>query len=30
MTGQLFTNYFLTDGIKTTPEWQASVDDPEG
>ena len=29
MTGQLFTHYFLTDGIKTTPEWQASVDDPE-
>ena len=30
MTGQLFTHYFLTDGIKTTPQWQASVDDPEG
>ena len=29
MTGQLFTHYFLTDGIKTTPEWQASVDQPE-
>ena len=29
MTGQLFTHYFLTDGIKTTPQWQASLDDPE-
>ncbi len=29
MPGQLFTHYFLTDGIKTTPEWQASVDQPE-
>ena len=29
MTGQLFTHYFLTDGIKTTPEWQASFDQPE-
>ena len=29
MIGQLFTHYFLTDGIKTTPEWQASVDQPE-
>ena len=28
MTGQLFTHYFLTDGIKTTPEWQASAADP--
>ena len=28
MTGQLFTHYFLTDGIKTTPEWQGSVDQP--
>ena len=26
MTGQLFTHYFLTDGIKATPEWQASAD----
>ena len=23
MTGQLFTQYFLTDGIRTTPEWEA-------
>ena len=29
MTGQLFTHYFLTDGIKATAEWQASVDQPE-
>ena len=29
MTGQLFTHYFLTDGIKTTPQWQASLDHPE-
>ena len=29
MPGQLFTHYFLTDGIKTTPEWQVSVDHPE-
>ena len=28
MPGQLFTQYFLTDGIKATPEWRASVDDP--
>ena len=28
MPGQLFTHFFLTDGIKTTPEWQASVNDP--
>ena len=26
MPGQLFTHYFLTDGIKATPEWQASFD----
>ena len=26
MTGQLFTHYFLTDGIKATAEWQASVE----
>ena len=25
MTGNLFTDYFLTDGIKTTPEWRTSV-----
>ena len=29
MTGQLFTHYFLTDGIKATPEWQASLAQPE-
>ena len=29
MPGQLFTNYFLTDGIKATSEWQASLDQPE-
>ena len=29
MTGQLFTHYFLTDGIKATPEWQASAADPQ-
>ena len=29
MPGQLFTHYFLTDGIRTTPEWQASVADPQ-
>ena len=29
MTGQLFTHYFLTDGIRATPEWQASAADPE-
>ena len=28
MPGQLFTQYFLTDGIKVTPEWKASVDNP--
>ncbi|MCY3972818.1 MAG: type I restriction enzyme HsdR N-terminal domain-containing protein [Candidatus Dadabacteria bacterium] len=27
MTGQLFTNYFLTDGIKETAEWKS---EPEG
>ena len=27
--GQLFTHYFLTDGIRTTPEWKASVDVPD-
>ena len=25
MKGQLFTQYFLTDGIRTTPEWEAAV-----
>ena len=25
MPGSLFAHYFLTDGIKATPEWQASV-----
>ena len=29
MQGQLFTHYFLTDGIRTTPEWKASVDAPK-
>ncbi len=29
MPGQLFTHYFLTDGIKETPEWKASVDRPQ-
>ena len=29
MQGQLFTHYFLTDGIRTTTEWKASVDVPE-
>ena len=24
MKGQLFTHYFLTDGIRTTPEWEAA------
>lgn len=28
MPGQLFTQYFLTDGIKTTPEWQRSEAEP--
>ena len=28
MTGQLYTHYFLTDGIRATPEWQASAADP--
>ena len=30
MSGQLFTHYFLTDGITTTSEWQASLAHPEG
>ena len=25
MKGQLFTQYFLTDGIRTTPEWEAAA-----
>ena len=29
MSGQLFTHYFLTDGIKATAEWKASLDKPE-
>ena len=29
MTGQLFTHYFLTDGIRATPEWQASAADSQ-
>ena len=28
MPGQLFTHYFLTDGIKATTEWQASLGQP--
>ena len=28
MSGQLFTHYFLTDGIRATPEWQASARRP--
>ena len=28
MPGQLFTQYFLTDGIKTTPEWRRSEAEP--
>ncbi len=28
MTAQLFTNYFLTEGIKATPEWKDSVSHP--
>ena len=29
MPGQLFTHYFLTDGIKDTDEWKTSVSQPE-
>ena len=29
MPGQLFTHYFLIDGIRETPEWRASVADRE-
>ncbi len=28
MQGQLFTHYFLTDGIKATPEWSATENQP--
>ena len=28
MPGQLFTHYFLTDGIRSTPEWQGLLDEP--
>ncbi len=27
MPGQLFTDYFLTEGVRATPEWKASVAD---
>ena len=29
MSGRLFTDYFLTDGIKDTDEWRSSVEDAE-
>ena len=29
MSGQLFTEYFLSDGIKQTGEWQDSVQNPD-
>ena len=29
MPGQLFTRYFLAEGIKATPEWNSSFDQPE-
>lgn len=29
MPGRLFTEYFLTEGIRATDEWQASVSDAE-
>ena len=29
MTGQLFTHYFLTEGIRETPEWRESLRTPE-
>ena len=29
MSGRLFTDYFLTDGIKVTEEWKSSVEDVE-
>ena len=30
MAGQLFKQYFLTDGIRETPEWRESVKHAEG
>ena len=30
MPGQLFTEYFLSEGIQATLEWQQSVEDPAG
>ncbi len=30
MPGQLFTEYFLSEGIQATLEWQESVEDPAG
>ena len=29
MPGQLFTQYFLSDGIRATPEWRESLDQPQ-
>ena len=29
MPGQLFTQYFLTDGIRHTPKWRASTEQPQ-
>ena len=29
MAGQLFTHYFLTDGIQATSDWRASIAQPE-
>ncbi len=29
MPGQLFTQYFFTDGIRHTPEWRSSVERPQ-
>ena len=29
MSGRLFTDYFLTDGIRATAEWKSSVEDAE-
>ena len=29
MQGQLFSHYFLTDGIKATAEWKASIKQPD-
>ena len=29
MPGQLFTQYFLSDGIRATPEWRESEKQPE-